>query len=251
MRDPYEVLGVEPTASMDEIKKAYRSLSRKYHPDANIDNPNREEAEEKFKEIQAAYQQIQDEREKGIFTSRRAGGSGRSASGRNGEYDPFGFDPFGFDPFGFDPFSQNERGPFAQNRSGGFRSEDFPTQEIQAAVNYINNGKYEEALNALDQTEERPALWHYVRALAHAGLGNLEAAKQESAKAYEMEPDNSEYQRLSERLSYGSSWYTTTGEAYGYPDPCGTGALRSLLSCCLCSTCLSCCTCPMGGFICC
>ena len=62
MRDPYQVLGVSRSASEDEIKKAYRALSRKYHPDANINNPNKEAAEEKFKEIQQAYQQIMKEK---------------------------------------------------------------------------------------------------------------------------------------------------------------------------------------------
>ena len=58
MIDPYQILGVSQDASEDEIKKAYRSLSRKYHPDANIDNPNKEQAEEKFKQVQQAYEQI-------------------------------------------------------------------------------------------------------------------------------------------------------------------------------------------------
>ena len=54
MRDPYDVLGVTRDATDDEIKKAYRTLSRRYHPDANIDNPNKEQAEERFKEGQQA-----------------------------------------------------------------------------------------------------------------------------------------------------------------------------------------------------
>ena len=50
MNDPYNVLGIERGATEEEIKKAYRSLSRRYHPDANINNPNKAQAEEKFKE---------------------------------------------------------------------------------------------------------------------------------------------------------------------------------------------------------
>ena len=63
--NPYEVLGVSPNASNDEVKKAYRELSRKYHPDSYVDNPLSELAEEKFKEVQEAYEQIMKQREGG------------------------------------------------------------------------------------------------------------------------------------------------------------------------------------------
>ncbi len=65
MRDPYDVLGVSRGASDEEIKKAYRQLSRKYHPDANVNNPHKDEAEAKFKEVQQAYEQIMKEKEYG------------------------------------------------------------------------------------------------------------------------------------------------------------------------------------------
>ena len=54
MQDPYSILGVSRDASDEDIKKAYRKLSRIYHPDANINNPNKDQAEAKFKEIQQA-----------------------------------------------------------------------------------------------------------------------------------------------------------------------------------------------------
>ena len=65
MIDPYQVLGVSRSASDDEIKKAYRNLSRKYHPDANINNPNKDQAEEKFKQVQQAYDQLMMETQSG------------------------------------------------------------------------------------------------------------------------------------------------------------------------------------------
>lgn len=66
-RDPYEILGIPRGASDEEIKKAYRTLSRKYHPDANVNNPNAAQAEERFKQVQAAYDQIMKEKEQGGF----------------------------------------------------------------------------------------------------------------------------------------------------------------------------------------
>ena len=56
MIDPYSILGISRDASDEEVKKAYRKMSRKYHPDANIDNPNKEQAEEKFKQVQQDYE---------------------------------------------------------------------------------------------------------------------------------------------------------------------------------------------------
>lgn len=56
--DPYKVLGISRNATSDEVKKAYRELSKKYHPDSHMNNPLSDLAEDKFKEVQAAYDQI-------------------------------------------------------------------------------------------------------------------------------------------------------------------------------------------------
>lgn len=72
--NPYQILGIDPNATDDEVKKAYRTLSKKYHPDANINNPNQAAYTEKFKEVQNAYKTIMNDRKRG-FTNRNYGNS--------------------------------------------------------------------------------------------------------------------------------------------------------------------------------
>ncbi|MEF9840135.1 MAG: DnaJ domain-containing protein [Lachnospiraceae bacterium] len=78
--NPYDVLGIPLNSSNDEVKKAYRELSRKYHPDSYLDNPLADLAEEKFKEVQQAYEQIMQEREGGYQSSAGYQGSYQSGS---------------------------------------------------------------------------------------------------------------------------------------------------------------------------
>lgn len=79
-KNPYDVLGVSQNASDDEIKKAYRDLSRKYHPDANVNNPLADLAEEKFKEVQEAYDEIMKQRTQGGGSYSRGGSTAYSGS---------------------------------------------------------------------------------------------------------------------------------------------------------------------------
>ena len=135
MYDPYSILGVSRNASEEEIKKAYKMLSRKYHPDTNINNPNKAQAEEKFKEIQAAYQQIMKERTSGYG----GGGYGYGGSGSGG-YGSGSYGGFGYGSFG----------GFGQGQETGYEENNY----IRAAGNYIRNGYYREARTTLDGMQE-------------------------------------------------------------------------------------------------
>ena len=88
MGNPYDTLGVSPSATDEEIKKAYRALSRKYHPDANVNNPNREQAEERFKEIQQAYNQIMQEKQQGGGSFTGFGSARYGSYGHQTQEDP-------------------------------------------------------------------------------------------------------------------------------------------------------------------
>ena len=79
-RDHYEVLGVAKTATPDEIKKAYRALAMKYHPDRN---PNDKSAEEKFKEVQAAYDVVSDEKKRKMYDQFGHAAEGHGAGGQD------------------------------------------------------------------------------------------------------------------------------------------------------------------------
>lgn len=89
-KDYYELLGVSRSASADEIKKAYRKLAVKYHPDKN---PGDKEAEEKFKEISEAYEVLKDDKKKAMYNqyghAAFQGAAGSSGSHQGGFQDPF------------------------------------------------------------------------------------------------------------------------------------------------------------------
>ena len=110
IEDPYKVLGVEPGASDEEIKRAYRALAKKYHPDRNTGD---EEAAKKMQQVNAAYEQIKNP------------GSAQQNQGYGGysQYDPFGFGGFG----GY------------QQRS--YTDSDSGDNYQKAAMNYIRFGR--------------------------------------------------------------------------------------------------------------
>ena len=231
MTDPYQILGVSPTATDDEVKKAYRQLCKRYHPDANVGKPDAAQAEKKFMEVQQAYEEIM---------HRRQGGAARPGSGYNGQSQqqrpsgsPYG-NPYG-SPFGDDPFASFYGGAY------GYEQQTAQDNEMRAAQNYINAGHYAEALNALNAVPagRRNAYWYYLNALAQSGLHNNAQALEYARQAVSMEPGNMRYQQLLSQLQSGGAWYGQRGEEYGRTSHGQPNLCLSFLMLQLCCTCCS------------
>lgn len=212
MTDPYQVLGVSRSASDEEIKKAYRSLSRKYHPDANVNNPNKAQAEEKFKEVQQAYDLIMREKQSGTSGYSSNGSYGNSGGHRysGGEYEYEGNPYDGFGPFG------GFYGKYYNSNTGTGQSES-PT--MQAAANYIRNHYYKEALHVLNDIplSERTGRWYYYSAMANNGVGNSATAIEHINRAVDLEPSNIQYRQYQQYMNGGGTWYSSRGDSYERP----------------------------------
>ncbi len=226
MTDPYSILGVPRGASDEEIKKAYRNLSRKYHPDANINNPNKKQAEDKFKEVQQAYRQIMQEKEYGP--------SAGYSQDTSEDFGSFGYGPFrGF----YGEYRQQKNTENTENEEG---------LHMRAAANFINSGHYQEALNLLNGIQTHNALWHYYSALANSGIGNNVNALIHAREALRLEPDNFQYQILVNRLESGGTWYQQQQSPY---ESTFTGGGSWCMKLCIAN--LVCNLCCGGGGLCC
>lgn len=206
--DPYKVLGLEPGASDEDVKRAYRRLAKKYHPDLN---PGDQEAARRMQEVNAAYEQIKNPEKFRQQSQQASGGYGDPFSGW---YDPFG---------------------------GAYRQQDSQQsgdQYQQAAHQYIRFRRYQEALNTLQNSTERNSRWYYLSALAHNGLGNQVTALEHIRRAVSMDPDNLEYQQVLSQIEYGGSAYRQqAGNFRGFTmggDPCTNLCLCYLMNifCC-------------------
>lgn len=177
MRDPYSVLGVERTASEEEIKAAYREKARKYHPDNFGDNPAAAElATEKMQEINEAYDSI--------INSRKKGSSAGKGSG------------------------------YANNWGAGEQRESSNFNDIRSL---INAGKYEEAQEILDGVppERRDAEWYFLNGCVLYRRGWFDAAYTSMANACRMDPQNAEYRTALNQIERNRNGYSSYGRPAG------------------------------------
>ncbi len=183
MTDPYQVLGVSPSATDEQIKNAYRELARKYHPDNYANNPLADLAQEKMKEINEAYDQIQRQRK-------------QQQSSRAGQ----GYSQGGYSQSGY------SRGYAGQ---GGSQFAD-----IRQLLNANRVSDAEELLEGIPQSR-RDAEWYFLRGRVFYVRGWLDQAYNYYVRANQMSPGNAEYQTALNQLM----WQRNTGRpAGGYGD---------------------------------
>ena len=204
MNDPYQILGVPETATDEEVKRAYRELARKYHPDNYHDNPLAELAQEKMKEINAAYEEI---------TKMRSGGRSGGTSGGYGNY-------------------RGSTGGYQQQYSSQSSSGSSVLQQVRIA---INTGNISRAEALLANYSDHNAEWNFLRGAVCYRRGWMDEAKRYYQTACQMDPGNAEYRQALEFMERGTqSAYRPDNGQFG-TEMCGGNPCLPL--CCLWTLC--------------
>lgn len=196
MSDPYSVLGIQPNASDDEVKRAYRELARKYHPDNYQNNPLADLAEEKMKEVNEAYDAITRQRD--------GGGSGGYA---------------------YQSQSQNQEKSYQSSYAGG-------SAAFQRARQAIARGDLGAAERIL--TQEAPVKngeWYFLMGSVAYRKGWLDEARQNYQMAVQMEPGNLEYRQAYELSIRGGNAYQPYQNAVSNTDACDCCTTLMCLNC--------------------
>ncbi len=194
MNDPYKILGVSPDATDEEVKKAFRALAKKYHPDKYRDSDLADLATEKMKEINAAYEQIKKMRENG----------GQQQGGYNygGAQGGYGYGSYG----------------------GNASSTDPRYNEIRRQINMNNLQQAETLLNNVPAAE-RNAEWHFLMGSIFMRQGRFVDAQHFFDTACSMDPYNREYSAARDQLrmranGYGGGYNTNGASGCSVCDIC-------------------------------
>ncbi len=185
MTDPYKVLGISPNATDEEVKKAYREMAKKYHPDNYADNPLADLAQEKMKEVNEAYDTI--------TKARKNGGSGYSSGGSSGY------------SYGYSSGGSAYQGAYQSSGNSQYA-------QVRTA---INSGNLQYAEQLLNQAPARDAEWNFLMGSLYYKKGWLDDARSFFQRAVSMDPYNQEYRQALNMVSSTNSPYRQTG--YGPP----------------------------------
>ena len=208
--DPYTVLGVTPQTSDDDVKRAYRELARKYHPDNYVNNPLADLAETRMKEINEAYDMIMNERR-------------NPAGGSSGQQQSYG-----------GAYNGQQYGGYQQRTYTGANAALY--SQVRQAINQGNLGMAEALLQ---RAAGRDAEWFYLTGTVYYRKGWYDEAARAYTQACQMDPNNAEYQHALQNLhlSGGYGGYRPMQET-------------SMCDCCvqtlICNCCLNMC-CGGGG----
>ncbi|MGN1383456.1 MAG: DnaJ domain-containing protein [Eubacterium sp.] len=187
-KDPYEILGIPRTASQDDIRKAYRELVKKYHPDKYQGNPLADLAEEKLQDVNWAYD-----------TLTKNGG----ASAQN-----YGGSPY---TTGFSGNSYHYGG--SESQYGSYTGSSPIYNQIRA---YINSGNISAAEQLLLQNRAEDAEWHFLYGVVSFQLGRIAEGLQDVQTAAQMDPSNAEYQSAYNQMNSLGSMYQGMSADQGY-----------------------------------
>ncbi len=217
MRNPYEVLGLKEGASVDEIKKAYRELVKKYHPDRYRDNPLSDLAEDKLREINEAYD----------ILIKNAGNSRQQYSYQQQRQHSYQ-----------QQRQQQQQQGYNTGSGTGYANDDPMVYKIKML---IQNGNYAQAQQLLDSMQIRGSSWYYLQGLLFLRRGWYDRANVLLKRAVELEPGNLEYREALSRVNSQYSGYRQNPNFYrnSYrqsPDMCSVcttlWCADSLCECC-------------------
>ena len=178
MTNPYKVLGVNEGATNEEIRAAYLSLVKKYHPDKYTDPDMKQLANEKLKEINEAYDQLT--KNPGKTASSGYSGAAYGAGGHGGSH------------------SGPEADRFVRARS------------------LINAGNLDGAKTILDSIQTRNAEWYYLYGIIYLRQGWYDKAREFLGRAYRTEPGNAEYAQAYNTLRYTGNPYSRPRQSTSY-----------------------------------
>ncbi|MGI6191267.1 MAG: DnaJ domain-containing protein [Eubacterium sp.] len=194
-RDPYEILGIPRNASQDDIRKAYRELVKKYHPDKYQGNPLADLAEEKLQEVNWAYDTL----------TKNGGASAQSQS--------YGGYSYGASGSSYSGGAYSYGSSSAESQYGSYTGSSPIYNQIRA---YINSNNISAAEQLLLQNRAEDAEWHFLYGVVSFKLGRIAEGLQDVQTAVQMDPSNVEYQNAYSQMNSVGSMYQGMSADQGY-----------------------------------
>jgi molecular chaperone DnaJ len=191
MQNPYEILGIKSGTSKEDIKKAYRELAKKYHPDQYGNNPLRDLAEEKMREINEAYEFLMKNTSDNTSSYGSTSSSNQSQNSNRSNY--------------------GGAGSYQYNNTSGQNNNTSNASTIYNSVRMdIQRGNFSSAEQRLNTVRSRDAEWNFLMGVIHMKKGWHDSAYNYLSVACNMSPANLEYRDALNRLNSRNHSYRQT-----------------------------------------